>query len=131
MQTWHYGMGHLGQKALEQLPDAVQKLATSNNMATIDSITFIGFTTRWLEVKLLRDKSKAFNTIKTIKAPFKHQSNSKIQRLCTDNAKEFTSTRFKQLLTNSGIKHELSALYTSQQNGLAERINRTLLIEQG
>jgi transposase InsO family protein len=37
------------------------------------------------------------------------------------------STEFSKHLEQSGIRHELSVPYTPQQNGGAERLNRTLL----
>ena len=34
---------------------------------------------------------------------------------------------FKQYLMECGIKHELTVLYTPQQNGIAERMNRSMM----
>ena len=45
----------------------------------------------------------------------------------TDNAKEFLSKEIKQWLTRRGIVHELSAPYSPESNGKAERLNRTLM----
>ena len=36
---------------------------------------------------------------------------------------EYLSKEFKSYLQSRGIHHELSALYSSAQNGVAERIN--------
>jgi len=59
-------------------------------------ITFLDFTTRWLEVKLLRVRSEALAAFRDTKAFLENQSKSgsKIRRLCTDNAKEYTSVAF-------------------------------------
>ena len=40
---------------------------------------------------------------------------------------EFTSNEFKELCKESGIKRELSTPYNPQQNGVAERKNRTIM----
>src|SRR6185312_8031625 len=45
----------------------------------------------------------------------------------SDNGTEFTNNKFKRLLINSGIIHQLSPAYTHEPNGFIERINRTIL----
>ena len=44
--------------------------------------------------------------------------------LRTDNGGEYMSTEFQK---SKGIQHELTIAYTPQQNGIAERMNRTLM----
>jgi len=46
--------------------------------------------------------------------------------LRTDNGGEFTSREFETYLKLKGIKHEVTVPYTPQQNGVTERLNRTL-----
>lgn len=50
-----------------------------------------------------------------------------IVRLRSDNAKEFDSEKIKTLLHKHSIKHEFSTPYVPQQNGRAERKNRTVI----
>jgi len=52
---------------------------------------------------------------------------SKLKVLRSDNGGEYLSNEFKAYLAQHGIKHELTVAYTPQQNGVAERMNRTLL----
>ena len=54
-------------------------------------------------------------------------SGRKIKTLRSDNGGEYTSTAFASFLTKEGIKHELTIPHTPQQNGVAERLNRTLI----
>ena len=49
-----------------------------------------------------------------------------VKCLRKDNGREFTSSEFKTVLINNRIKHEMSAPYSSHQNGTAERSWRTL-----
>lgn len=56
---------------------------------------------------------------------FKHQKKIKILR--TDNGSEYCNADFKKFLKIEGILHQTTAPYTPQQNGKAERINRTLV----
>ena len=50
-----------------------------------------------------------------------------IATLRTDNGEEHLSREFQELLKSKGIKHELTIPHTSEQNGVAERMNRTLV----
>ena len=50
-----------------------------------------------------------------------------LKPLRSDNGGEYLSTTFKSFLLEHGISHQLTVAYTPQQNGVAERINRTLL----
>jgi hypothetical protein len=51
----------------------------------------------------------------------------KIKILRSDNGGEYTSKEFVNFCTNVGIKRELTTPYNPQQNGVAERKNRTIL----
>src|SRR3954467_13400215 len=45
----------------------------------------------------------------------------------SDNGTEFKNYTMDEFLSDEGIKHQYSAAYTPQQNGVAERNNRTLI----
>ena len=45
----------------------------------------------------------------------------------TDNRGEFTSDEFENYLKREGIKHELTIPKCPEQNGIAERLKRTLI----
>ena len=47
--------------------------------------------------------------------------------LRTDNGGEYISAEFNEYLKIRGILHELTIPYTPEQNGVAERLNRTLM----
>ena len=47
--------------------------------------------------------------------------------LRSDNGREYVSNSMKNYLENCGIRHEPSAPYTPEQNGKAERENRTIV----
>lgn len=51
----------------------------------------------------------------------------KLKVLRSDNGGGHLSNDFKKFLAENGINHELTVAYTPQQNGVAERMNRTLL----
>ena len=56
-----------------------------------------------------------------------NHTEKKINIFLSDNGREFTSNEFKELCKESGIKWEFSTPYNPQQNGIAERKNRTIM----
>ena len=89
-------------------------------------ITFIDDYSRICYVFFLKQKSDAFEKFKEFEAQVTTMTGKKIKYLRTDNGGEYTSKQFEAFLKEKGIKHELTCPYTPQQNGVAERMNRTL-----
>lgn len=56
-----------------------------------------------------------------------NQADRKIKVLRSDNGGEYCNDRFKKILRDYGIRHELTVPYSPQQNGVAERYNRTII----
>ncbi|CAI7834216.1 unnamed protein product [Closterium sp. NIES-53] len=54
------------------------------------------------------------------------ESGEKLKSFQSDGGGEYTSQRFKQFLAEKGIKRLISLPYAHQQQGVAERMNRTL-----
>jgi transposase InsO family protein len=52
---------------------------------------------------------------------------AKVKKIRSVNGTKFKNTQVEDFLDEEGIKHEFSAPYTPQQNGVAERKNRTLI----
>ena len=73
-------------------------------------------------VDLLNAKSEALASLKKFVL-----SVGTPKKLRQDNAKEFLSDQFKKSCLDAGILQEKTIPETPQQNGLAERCNRTLL----
>ncbi|KAK1632086.1 hypothetical protein QYE76_006401 [Lolium multiflorum] len=55
------------------------------------------------------------------------QHNLLIMAIRSDNGPEFKNYTLNDFLSDEGIRHQYSAAYTPQQNGVAERKNRTLM----
>nr|GFC29516.1 retrovirus-related Pol polyprotein from transposon TNT 1-94 [Tanacetum cinerariifolium] len=55
------------------------------------------------------------------------QSGKALKTLSTDRGGEFTSKDFDAFCDAHGIKRQLTAPYTPEQNGVAERKNRTVI----
>ena len=89
-------------------------------------VTFIDDYSRKVFVYTMKNKSEVFSKFMLFKKFVENQTENKIKVIRTDNGKEYVNTQFKNLCGSNGIKHEKSTVYTPQQNGLAERMNRTL-----
>ena len=57
----------------------------------------------------------------------KNEIGNRIQKLRTDNGSEYLSKKFQDYLSIKGIRHELTVPYCPEQNGVAERDNRTIV----
>ncbi|GJV59270.1 transposable element [Tanacetum coccineum] len=78
-------------------------------------------------VFMMKHKSGAFEKFKHWKILIENQTGRKIKRLRTDNGLEFCSREFNDFCRDEGIARHYTVRYTPQQNGVAERMNRTLL----
>eukprot|EP00253_Pinus_taeda_P027041 PITA_27041 len=89
-------------------------------------LTFIDDFSRRTWVYFLKLKSEVFNTFLAFKAFVEKQSGHQILKLRTDNGGEYVKNTFINFCTENGIQMQHTVPYTPQQNGVAERKNRTL-----
>lgn len=90
-------------------------------------ITFIDDHSRWCEVRFLKAKSDAFVEFKKVKALLENQSGKKIKFLQSDNGTEYLNKPFNEFLDKHGIRRRLTIARNPEQNGIAERKNRSLV----
>jgi transposase InsO family protein len=83
--------------------------------------------TRYTWVFFLVDKSDVFATFKTFIKRIHNEFETTIKKVRSDNGSEFKNTRIDELCDEFGIRHQFSAKYTPQSNGLIERKNITLI----
>jgi hypothetical protein len=91
------------------------------------AILFTDDFSRYTWIYFVKHKSETFNTFKDFKALVENQSNTSIKSLHGDNGGEYTSTEFTTFLRTHGIIWEPTVAYTPEQNGVAERKNRTII----
>ncbi|KAE8689071.1 hypothetical protein F3Y22_tig00110944pilonHSYRG00042 [Hibiscus syriacus] len=72
------------------------------------------------------DKSEVFEKFKLWKAEVENQTGRKIKCLRSDNGTEYTDSQFLQFCKEHGIQRHFTVRKTPQQNGVAERMNRSL-----
>jgi len=76
---------------------------------------------------LLKEKSQVRETFTEWQALVENEMGRKVKCLHTDNGGEYTSNEFKRYLHKQGIKHQLTAPYTSAQNGCTECTHQTIM----
>ena len=89
-------------------------------------VTFIDDYSRKVWVYFMQHKSETFAKFKLWKAEVENQTGRKIKCLRSDNGTEYTDIKFKELCEQHGIKRHFTVRKTPQQNGVAERMNRTI-----
>ena len=106
--------------------DVVGKATFATPEGFLYAVHFIDDYTRFVATYLMHRKSEVFHHFQTYKAMMENQTGKKIKRFRSDNGGEYVSRNFDNFLANAGIRHETTAPYTPEQNGVAERLNRTL-----
>jgi len=89
-------------------------------------VIFIDDLSRKCWIYFLKLKSEAFIKFKEFKALIENQTGKRIQILRSDNGGEYESHEFESFCKEAGIKRQLTVPYNPQQNGVAERKNRTI-----
>ncbi|MCO5581485.1 hypothetical protein L7F22_035370 [Adiantum nelumboides] len=90
-------------------------------------VTFIDDFSRFCWVYPLKAKSDVFAIFQHYVSMVENETGCKVQTLRTDRGCEYMSGAFKDFLGKKGIKHQCTMPYTPQQNGVAERKNRSLM----
>jgi transposase InsO family protein len=83
---------------------------------------------RFTWVFFFQEKSQTQDTLKGFLRRAQNEFGLSIKKIRrSDNGTEFKNSQIEGFLEEEGIEHEFSSPYTSQQNGVVERKNRTLL----
>jgi transposase InsO family protein len=82
---------------------------------------------RYTWVYFFKLKSETQQTVIDFTNQVQRQHDKTILAIRSDNGTEFKNYTLSEFLSDEGIKHQYSAAYTPQQNGVAERKNRTLM----
>ena len=82
---------------------------------------------RYIMAYILKHKSDAFQRFKEFATLVENQFGRRIKKLWSDNGGEYVSNEFRNYLKSVGIAYEETIPYCPQQNGVAERSNRTII----
>jgi len=90
-------------------------------------ISFIDDYSRKTWVYFLKHKDEAFGTFAEWSVMVENQTGRKIKILRIDNGLEFCNQQFNDFCKEKGIVRHQTCAYTPQQNGVAERMNHTII----
>ncbi|GJX55299.1 ribonuclease H-like domain-containing protein [Tanacetum coccineum] len=105
---WHRRLGHINFKNMNKL--------VRGNLVRVFSWVFF-----------LATKDETSGILKTFITEIENQLDYKVKVIRSDNGTEFKNSVMNQFCEMKGIKREFSVARTPQQNGVAERRNRTLI----
>ncbi|KAG9446485.1 hypothetical protein H6P81_012613 [Aristolochia fimbriata] len=90
-------------------------------------VIFIDDYSRKTWIYTLKKKSNVFNMFKYWLARVENETGSRLKCLLSDNGGEFCNKEFDSYCAKRGIRRIKTVPRTPQQNGVAERMNRTIL----
>jgi len=90
-------------------------------------LTFLDDFSESSVVRLLSSKSDVADMVIEVLTLLENQTGKSVKAIRSDNGSEFVNATLSAFLRARGILHQRSAPYTPEQNGRAERLNRTLL----
>jgi len=82
---------------------------------------------RYMWVALLPSKDEAASAIKRIQAAAERKTGKKLLALRTDRGGEFAAADFVEYCAQLGLRRELTAPHSPQQNGVVERRNQSVV----
>jgi hypothetical protein len=103
-------------------PSQVSSLGGSNYY-----VTFIDDATRKTWVYCIRQKYDVFDTFKKWKALVENETGKSLKCLRSDNGGEYCSKEFDDYCSYHAIGREKIVPRTPQENGVSERMNRTIM----
>ncbi|MCP3666763.1 MAG: DDE-type integrase/transposase/recombinase [Gammaproteobacteria bacterium] len=106
--------------------DVCGPMQVSSMGGAVYFLSFIDDKSRYVHVDFLKNKSEVFQKFCEFEARVTTLTGQKIKVLRTDNGGEYTSKQFADFCAIKGITHQCTVPYTPQQNGVAERFNRTV-----
>jgi len=89
--------------------------------------TFIDNKTKKVYTYVMKTKDEVLGKFKQFESLVTTATGKRIKVLRTDNGREYLSNAFERYLQKKGIQRQLTTPYTPEQNGVAERMNRTLV----
>ena len=89
-------------------------------------VTFIDDKSRFVAVYFMKSKDHVLQKFKEYEAMVTNVTGKKIKVFRSDNGGEYNSREFNDFLVSKGIVKQRSIPRTPQQNGIAERMNRTI-----
>ncbi|KAE8685870.1 cytochrome P450 71A9-like [Hibiscus syriacus] len=123
---WHQRLGHMSEKGMKTLLSNGKLPDLKNVDVGLCEDCIFGKQKKVSFAKIGKTpKAEKLELVHT-DAMVENETGLKVKRLRSDNGGEYKNCRFREFCANNGIKMETTVPMTPQQNGIAERMNRTL-----
>ena len=107
--------------------DLCGKLPTRSHHSFEYFVTWIDDASRKVFITGLREKSEVAEHLKAFVARVELETGKHLKVLRSDGGGEYIASAVQEFLKSKGIQHEITTPDTPQHNGVAKRMNRTLL----
>ena len=127
-QKFPKGTAERASKTLELVhSDVCGKIEAKSLSGKEYFVTLIDDKSRFMWSYALKYKSEVYGVFLLWKAMVEKSTERKLKTLRSDNGGEYISSEFEAFLKQEGIAHQSSVPKTPEQNGVAERKNRTIV----
>ncbi|KAG8483260.1 hypothetical protein CXB51_022251 [Gossypium anomalum] len=131
-KLWHMRLGHMSENGMVEL--SKRGLLDGQGICKLNFCEHCVFG-KQKRVRFTRGIHNTKETLEYIhsdlwgpsRVPSRGGTGKQIKYLRTDNGLEFCSDEFNRLCKSEGIVRHLTVRHTPQQNGVAERMNRTIM----
>lgn len=93
-------------------------------------VTIIDDYSKMIHIAIMKAKSEVFEKFRVWKIMAENETGRKLKQVNSDNGGEYVNKWFETFLIENGIKPRRIVPYTPEQNGVAERYNRTAIEEK-
>uniref|UniRef100_A0AAV1TS81 Polyprotein n=1 Tax=Peronospora matthiolae TaxID=2874970 RepID=A0AAV1TS81_9STRA len=90
-------------------------------------LTFVDDYSRYVVAYFLKKKSEVAIKLREFMTFYENQRGERMKCLRSDNGTEFVNQEMTKICMLNGIVHQRTVPYSPQQNGVAERMNRTIM----
>ncbi|KAJ9522181.1 hypothetical protein QJQ45_005236 [Haematococcus lacustris] len=137
-QVWHQRLCHASYSSLALMQerglvtglvhmDVCGPIYPAARDGSLYLATFLDEFTRISVVMTMRSKAQVPDIVKQVIEQLETQSGQRCKAIRTDNGTEYVNKQMQQYCSDKGIIHQHSAPYSPEQNGAAERLNRTIM----
>ncbi|POM69237.1 Hypothetical protein PHPALM_14496 [Phytophthora palmivora] len=143
-ELWHARMGHLNEDSVAKTRQATHGIPTTQqNVENLCGgcikrkqtskggaryvLTFADDCSQYVMAYFLTKKDEVSSKFESFVKLYENQWGRRIEYLRSDNGTEFSNKAMEKICQTNSILHQKTVLYSSQQNGVVERMNRTIM----
>ncbi|CEG46980.1 polyprotein [Plasmopara halstedii] len=107
--------------------DVMGPMRTSSKGDAKYNFTLVDNFSRYVAISIIKSKSEVAGKFKEFLTLFENQWGTRLRCLQSDNGTEFVDKTMAGICQQNGIVNQRSVPYIPQRNGVAERLNRTIM----